>query len=59
MRTPIVALFLPRLAPRHHPYGQSDAVVLGSEYSLQSIAVADVMNAVSRKLPARQDRKTS
>jgi 3-deoxy-D-manno-octulosonic-acid transferase/heptosyltransferase-1 len=50
MQTPIVALFLPRLAPRHHPYGQSDGVVTGSEYSLDTVGVEDVLAAVEQKL---------
>jgi ADP-heptose:LPS heptosyltransferase len=52
MGTPIVALFLPRLAPRHHPYGQSDAVVLGSEDSLNDISVESVTAAIQDKLEA-------
>jgi 3-deoxy-D-manno-octulosonic-acid transferase/heptosyltransferase-1 len=50
MQTPIVALFLPRLAPRHHPYGQSDGVVTGSEYSLDSVRIEDVLAAIEQKL---------
>lgn len=54
--TPIVSLFLPFLAPRHHPYGQADGVVLPPhEYSceadsLKNITVEDVIKAIERKL---------
>jgi predicted lipopolysaccharide heptosyltransferase III len=48
--TPIVALFLPRLAPRHHPYGQNNGVVTGSEYSLDSVRIDDVLAAIEQKL---------
>jgi ADP-heptose:LPS heptosyltransferase len=54
MQTPIVALFLPRLAPRHHPYGQSDGVVTGSEYSLDSVRIKDVLATVEQKMQNRQ-----
>lgn len=50
MQTPIVALFLPRLVPRHHPYGQSDGIVTGSEYSLDSVRLEDVLEAIKKKL---------
>jgi ADP-heptose:LPS heptosyltransferase len=50
MQTLTVALFLPRLAPRHHPYGQSDSVVTGSDYSLDTVGVEDVLAAVDQKL---------
>jgi predicted lipopolysaccharide heptosyltransferase III len=53
MGTPVVALFLPRLAPRHHPYGQPDGLVTGSEYSLDSVHVEAVLEAVEQKLQKR------
>ena len=56
--TPIVALFLPHLAPRHAPFGQQEFVVLpppkfdepNIEDSLEDILVEDVTNAITCKL---------
>ena len=53
-RTPIVALFLPELAPRHAPFGQENSVVLPPnsdiEYSIKDIAIEDVQAAIVCKL---------
>jgi ADP-heptose:LPS heptosyltransferase len=52
-RVPIIALFLPLLAPRHHPYGQADGVVTprdASGASVADIVVEDVIAAIERKL---------
>ncbi len=59
--TPIVALFLPHLAPRHAPFGQEASVVLSPlnldepdiEYSIKDISVEDVTDAIARKLENR------
>lgn len=55
--TPIVALFLPHLAPRHAPFGQQDSVVLppqtNIEYSIADIEVGDVTEAIAQKLETR------
>ena len=57
VETPIVALFLPHLAPRHAPFGQQDSVVLppqtNNEYSIAEISVDDVTKAIARKLETR------
>lgn len=52
--TPIVALFLPDLAPRHAPFGQENSVVVPPqteiEYSISDISVAQVIQAIARRL---------
>lgn len=40
MGTPIVAIFLPQLAAIHHPYGQSDGVVLPNSPELAALDFA-------------------
>ena len=55
---PIVALFQARLAPRHHPFGQADGVVMSDE-AVASIATESVLNAVANRLACRTPEKTS
>lgn len=55
---PIVALFLPHLAPRHAPFRQEDSVVTppqknGFEYSIVDISVDTAMDAINRKLETK------
>ena len=54
--TPIVALFLPHLAPRHAPFRQENSVVTppqnNIEYSISDISVDEVIAAINRKLEA-------
>ena len=57
-RVPIVALFLPFLAARHHPCGQADGVVLPpyeypGEALIQDIRVEDVTAAIKKKLSSQ------